>query len=133
MRLSDLERDGWALLDAEQRHIEAPETFEIPARNLREQLQPGDFAKLLFVIATEDANGMKREPVERMWVVVRERLDGGFIGRLDSDPSEIGESEEFRAGVETPFEPRHVIAIQRGDDTSRALAAEPPLRAWPRE
>ena len=131
MRLADIHRDGWALLDAEERHIDAPEKFEIPARNLREQLQPGDFAKLLFVIATEDGHSEEREPVERMWVVVRKRHDGTYVGRLDNEPSGIGKNDEFWAGVEVPFEPRHVIAIQPGDDASRALAAKPPVRDWP--
>jgi hypothetical protein len=67
MRAPDLEKDAWHLLDGEQRHREAPTTFEIPDLALRKILQLGDFAKLMFEISVEG-----EEKVERMWVIIRE-------------------------------------------------------------
>jgi uncharacterized protein YegJ (DUF2314 family) len=82
MRAPDFIKDAWCLLDGEQRHREAPTTFEIPELALRKILQPGDFAKLMFKIAVEG-----EEKVERMWVIIRERTPSGYIGMLNNTPS----------------------------------------------
>jgi uncharacterized protein YegJ (DUF2314 family) len=84
MREPDLERDGWCLDDGEERHREAPATFWIPDAESREELQPGDYAKLIFRIAVDD--GDAGASVERMWVIVRERTLGAYLGVLDNDP-----------------------------------------------
>lgn len=123
--------DGWELDDGEAMHAQAPATFEIPSRDAREGLRPGDFAKLVFRILVDDEN----EPVkvERMWVIVRERRLGGYFGILDNEPDAIAENDDLWVGTELPFEPRHVIDIQRGDSQSTLLAAAAPRRAWPRD
>ena len=68
VRTPDLSLDGWCLEDGEQLHREAPKTFFVPDLELRKILQPGDFAKLVFRIALEEADEI--EAVERMWVIV---------------------------------------------------------------
>jgi hypothetical protein len=70
MRQPDIQLDGWCLDSGEAYHADAPSTFWIPARDRRESLQPGDFAKLIFRISVDNLE----EPVtvERMWVIVRE-------------------------------------------------------------
>jgi hypothetical protein len=52
---------GWTLLSAEERHLAAPKTFEIPTLQERQALRVGDGAKLLFAI--ESKNGGNR-PIE---------------------------------------------------------------------
>jgi hypothetical protein len=125
MRAPDLEKDAWCLLDGEQRHREAPETFEIPDLALRKILQLGDFAKLMFKIAVED-----EEKVERMWVIIRERTSSGYIGMLDNTPSYIPENDRLWVGTEVPFEYRHIIAVDHGDEKSIAEAKAPVPIPW---
>ena len=125
-----LETDGWTLDDGEELHAQAPASFRIPPRGARETLRPGDLAKLVFRIMIDD----DEEPiaVERMWVIVRERIDGGYFGLLDNEPYALAENERLWPGTELPFEPRHVIDIQTGDTKSIDLTAAPPRTFWPR-
>lgn len=130
MRAPELHADGWALRSGTEAHAAAPATFWIPEATARANLQVGDFAKLIFEIAVD--NPEEPVSVERMWVIVRE-IDGGrYFGLLDNEPDSIAANDEFWLGTEVPFRPDHVIDIQAADDKSRALAAEPPLRSWPR-
>jgi len=128
MRAPDLHDDGWCLESGLERHLLHPESFEIPDEQARRSLQLGDFAKLIFLVQTEDAE----EPiVERMWVTVREIAGDTYFGLLDNEP-EIDENDEFWLGTEVPFGQEHIIEIQKGDADSHAYAARPPLRSWPR-
>ena len=129
MREPDIDIDGWCLADGENYHRAAPNSFWIPSLEARESLQPGDFAKLIFRISVDDPD----EPVavERMWVLVRERIPGGYLGILDNDPDAIAENEEFWSGIELPFGAHHVINIDERDENTVALAAQEPKRRWP--
>ncbi|QVM84535.1 hypothetical protein [Novosphingobium decolorationis] len=129
MREPDLQVDGWCLDDGEVYHAAAPDTFWIPSLGERENLAPGDLVKLIFRIQVDCPD----EPVavERMWVLVRARYDGGFLGLLDNDPSSIRENDTFWSGIELPFQPCHVIDIDKGDAKTRALAQSTPRRRWP--
>lgn len=115
--------------DGEDCHRAAPETFWIPDLVDREGLQPGDLAKLIFRISVDNL----KEPVsvERMWVLVRERIPGGYLGVLDNDPGAIAENDELWSRVELPFAARHVINIDGRDESTIALAAQEPKRRWP--
>ena len=124
METPDLEHDGWCLVDGEQLNRDAPRTFHIPDLAVRRGLQPGDFAKLVFEIAVE---GDEYPSVERMWVIVRERTPTGYLGMLDNQPDAIAENDRLWLGTEVPFDHRHIIDIQPGDDGSLALAKSPVL------
>ena len=128
MRQADFHADGWCLDDGEARSLEAPGTFWIPAREDRERLGPGDLVKLIFRIAVDSAAAPVA--VERMWVRVRERVEGGYRGILANDPSALARNDELWSGVEIPFEPRHVIDIEPADEAGEALAKAPPTRRW---
>lgn len=130
MREPDIEVDGWCLDDGEAYHVEAPGTFWIPDRESRESLEPGDLAKLIFRFNIDDAE--ETVAVERMWVLVRERVPGGYLGVLDNDPDALEENDEFWSGIELPFAPHHVINISPRDEATIALATEEPKRRWPR-
>ncbi|SJM28557.1 MULTISPECIES: DUF2314 domain-containing protein [Mesorhizobium] len=129
MREPDFQLDGWCLDDGEEYHRASPNTFWIPDSHEREGLQPGDLAKLIFRISVDDEN----EPVavERMWVLVRERIDGGYLGVLDNDPYAVAQNDELWSGVELPFSARDVIDIRERDEKTIALAAQTPKKRWP--
>jgi hypothetical protein len=129
MRAPDLEKDGWCLDDGEQRNREAPRTFLIPDLALRKILQPGDFAKLIFEIAVE---GEEYPAVDRMWVIVSERTDSGYIGMLDNQPGPISANNILWLGTEVPFDYRHIIAVCHGNEASLALAKGPVPIPWDR-
>ncbi len=48
--------------------------------------------------------------VDRMWVIVKGRTDGGYVGLLDSDPG-IAENLRLREGDSISFGPEHICAI----------------------
>jgi uncharacterized protein YegJ (DUF2314 family) len=129
MREPDFKRDGWCLEDGEAYHAAAPATFWLPDRQRRESLQPGDLAKLIFRISVDNAD--ENVAVERMWVLVRERTPGGYLGVLDNEPDTIAENDEFWLGTELPFSAKHVINVQERDAHTVALAMEEPRRRWP--
>jgi len=128
MRAPSFEHDGWQLEDGEQLHRQAPATFEIPNLAVRQILEPGDFAKLVFRIALEGENN--EAAVERMWVIVRERTPDGYLGILNNEPSLIEENGDFWLGAELPFEPRHIISVDHANAESLALAKAPPSIPW---
>jgi hypothetical protein len=125
MRLPDYEKDAWGLGDGEQYHREAPETFHIPDLALRKILQPGDFAKLMFRISVAG-----EEEVERMWVIIRDRTPSGYVGMLDNEPDSIPPNDRLWLGTEVPFEYRHIIAVEHGDEKSLAVAKAPVPIPW---
>ena len=128
MRAPDLIEDGWCLNDGEALRQQAPKTFFIPDLALRKILQPGDFAKLVFEIAIQDAY----PSVERMWVIIRERTASGYIGMLNNEPDSIPENDRLWLGTELPFEYRHIIAVDHGNAESIALARAPVPIPWDR-
>jgi hypothetical protein len=127
MRAPDLQRDGWCLEDGEERHRQHPATFSIPDLALRQRLQPGDAAKLIFRIAVEgDAYGA----TERMWVIIRAPMPDGYVGMLYNEPNSISKNDQFWRGTELPFEYRHIIAIGHADEETIALAKAPVPIPW---
>jgi hypothetical protein len=128
MREPDFDIDGWCLEDGEAYHTEAPDTFWIPERHRRENLQAGDLAKLIFRISVDNAE--ENVAVERMWVVVRERTADGYLGVLDNEPDAIAENDEFWLGSELPFTAKHVINIEERDANTIALALKEPRTRW---
>ena len=128
MREPDFDIDGWCLDDGEVYHAEAPDTFRIPERHRRESLQPGDLAKLIFRISVDNENG--NVAVERMWVLIRELIPGGYLGVLDNEPAAIVENDEFWLGTELPFSAKNIINIEERDAKTVGLALEQPRRRW---
>lgn len=109
MRLANAFDDGWELEDGEALQREAPETFFLPPREVRQSLVPGQNVKLVFRISLIDEHGAKTQEVERMWVLVRQSLtEGQYLGELNNDPYC---TDGMQAGMPVVFEPRHVIQI----------------------
>ena len=127
MRLPSVEQDGWSLDDGEKLHAEFPDTFWIPSLVARQGLYPGSLVKLVFRMESEDD-----AQVERMWVVVTERIGNGeaYLGVLSNDPYFEGALGRLEFGFELPFEPRHVVDIDNPTDTTMASAKTEPARRW---
>jgi uncharacterized protein YegJ (DUF2314 family) len=102
--------DAWALISAEDSNATHPETFQIPAREKRENLAPGDGAKLLFDIETREEGRVVDRGVDRMWVIVKARTEGGYIGVLDNNPG-TAENLRLREGDSITFGPEHIAEI----------------------
>ena|ERR1700744_1335957 len=129
MRMPSFEMDGWRLKDGEVLHSDAPATFHIPDLAVRKILQPADFAKLVFEIDIEDS---EFPAVERMWVIIRERIPGGYIGVLINEPASIPENDRLWDGTELPFEYRHIVDVTPANEESRAEAQTPAPIPWDR-
>jgi hypothetical protein len=109
MKLATIYEDGWQLDDGEERHRESPDTFYLPAAEVRNSLLPGKIVKLIFRIELENDDKVRTQEVERMWVIVQASLKNGmYVGTLDNDPQC---TEGIKAGMEVVFEPRHVIQV----------------------
>lgn len=100
----------YTLEDGEERGRQHPETFEIPARQRRENLLPGEIVKLIFAIS----DGTSTQ-TERMWVIVEGGDATGYTGTLDNDPVS---TDRIKAGLKVAFEPRHVISIFTDESAS---------------
>jgi hypothetical protein len=107
---SKIATDGWQLISAEERNAAHTSTFQIPDREKRESLVPGEAAKLLFDIETRENGQVVDRGVDRMWVIVKARIKGGYVGVLDSDPG-IAENLRLCEGDVITFGPEHVCEI----------------------
>jgi hypothetical protein len=88
----------WQLADVEKRAASS-KTFVIPSREEREDLWPGDQAKVVF-------EGIG----ERLWVRVMDVLDGCvYLGSIVSSPL----YSDCRMGERLVFGPEHVADISR--------------------
>lgn len=92
----------YTLVDGEQANAEHPDTFWMPEKTAREALRPGQIVKCIFQSTNE------KEPSERMWVLVHEKLpDGSYRGELNNHPTFI----HAKAGDAVSFSAKHVIQI----------------------
>lgn len=135
LRLSRLADDFWELRNGEESAREHPDTFEMPPRELRENLRRLDLVQLIFDIEGENEAGDVEVAGERMWVLVAERVGAKYIGVLSSKPALLDPSEGFylRRGCEVYFGPEHVVRVEAAEARRRAirhLEREPTLR-WP--
>lgn len=135
MRLPALETDRWELESGEDRHAENADSFWIPPRVEREQLRPGQAVKLLFRIESTQPDGSTEVGVERMWVLVTERIDRMYVGRLDNEPSSVEADDDVYLvrGAEVPFGPEHVIDVAEPPvEYVEEMRAASPTRVWRR-
>lgn len=95
---------AYRLGDGEALNRQHPDTFHIPSRDERENLKPGDLAKLLFEVVDPAPGSIT---AERMWVQVTEVAADGYVGFLDNDPQVL---TSMRPGSRIEFRAHHVIA-----------------------
>jgi hypothetical protein len=116
-----IEKNGWALVSAEERAAAAPSTFQLPPLGLRRSLSPGDGAKLLFDIETRENGRVVDRGVDRMWVIVKARTEYGYIGVLDNDPG-AAENLTLRERDPAAFGPSAAARLH-----CRASVLDPPV------
>lgn len=77
-----------------QRHLESPETFEVPDHELKAMIEPGDMVKLAWSVA--------RFPGERMWVRVTHRNGDRLKGELKNWPVfvHMNQGEQVKFGID---------------------------------
>ncbi len=133
MRLATFSEVFWELRSGEKSHEESPETFWIPPKGERNNLMRGDGAKLIFEIEGEDESCNISYEVERMWVIVSEKIDDVYIGILDNKPASIEplESAYLVFGAEIPFKAEHIIDLREvPSDYAEWQLSQPPERIW---
>ncbi|MDG0797957.1 DUF2314 domain-containing protein [Pectobacterium punjabense] len=106
MKLPTYETDRYELDDGEAINREYPDSFWIPAKAMRESLEPGDFVKLIFRM--EETAGSDDLSVERMWVNVTKKHPAFYEGVLDNEPTG---SDCVQCGQTVTFHACHVIGI----------------------
>ncbi|MEL6839023.1 MAG: hypothetical protein AAFP85_07005 [Pseudomonadota bacterium] len=107
-QLPTLEKVGYELDSAEERHRENPETFYLPPKAERESLQTDDLAKLIFDISIDD--DVAQLATERMWVKVIDSKDGIYSGTLENKPYCREEGKiRLALGDTVLFSPEHII------------------------
>lgn len=95
----------YTLKDCIIEHQLNPATFDVPPIHEIENLQPGCYAKLIFIpqnISASSAGG------ERMWVHLTEVNGDRFAGVLDNNPVLV---HELKRGDVIRFERRHIASI----------------------
>lgn len=101
----------WILANAEILSAESSETFSIPSKKERENLLPGEYAKLIFRTSQSTEAGASQQPSgERMWVKITKRTPEGYDGLLDNDPQVIS---TLSAGDLISFRPENIVDFQR--------------------
>ena len=109
MNLSTFEKDHYVLDECEERHEESPDNFYLPELSKRQNLEVGDLVKLIFRM--EEKSEPKSLVVERMWVIVKDKIEEYFIGELDNDPY----GNVFLSSKDqVVFQAKHVIQIYEG-------------------
>ena len=106
MKLPTYENDHYELDDGEAINFEHPNSFNIPDKILRENLNVNDLVKLIFRM--EKTKGSDGLSVERMWVKVTKSFNGFYSGTLDNQPID---SDCVNVGQTVYFKPCHVIQI----------------------
>ena len=108
------------LMNAEKRHAECPDTFEIPGEFERSHMAPGDLVKLVFEV--------EGYMPERMWVQVQNRgvVDDNVIyqGALANEPAMIpvGSSaadpanHPLKLDMAISFRPEHIICLTKSPE-----------------
>jgi len=105
--MATIDKDGWGLESAEERHRAEPEKFQIPSFAERNGVEVGSRVKLLVLLLGRDDSGPFIQ-CERLWVTVEEASAPGYIGRLESLPVT---SDVLQPGAMIAFGPHHIAAV----------------------
>jgi uncharacterized protein YegJ (DUF2314 family) len=92
----------YTLIDGVERNSENPDTFYIPNEKDKETVQFGTLVKLGF-----ETNECEECGGERMWVVVTQKTEGGFVGTLRNQPVFM----DLNFGDVVHFQSKNIIDI----------------------
>ena len=102
------EEHGWELESAEERHAQAPDTFQIPDQEERGNLQVNQRVQLLFLFIVAASDGTPEIQCEKMWVTIDLASQGRYQGTLNSRPASSG---AVAPGDLISFRPQHVASV----------------------
>lgn len=97
----------YTLIDGVERNDDNPDTFYIPSVKDKETVNFGTLVKLGF--ETDDCEECGGE---RMWVVVTQKTEGGFVGTLNNHPVFL----DLKFGDVVHFESKNIIDIVEEED-----------------
>ena len=99
-----------SFINAQQRHKENPDTFEVPSNAELEALAPKDFIKI--GVRIFDPNS----PIEaeRFWLQITQIRNRVIYAKVDNDLV-FTDYHSIADGDELMLAPHHVLAILRGD------------------
>ena len=100
-----MKRHSWHLENAFEIQKESPYTFYLPPQTSIDKLEKGDLVKLIFKFYSD---APKAPNAERMWVIIKEKNKGKFIGELNNQPFFIN---DIKVGDIIEFENKHIIQI----------------------
>lgn len=106
---------SWYLENIKELSKEAPYTFYEPSPEVLNQLQLGDYVKLIFIqeeIKEDEFGG------ERMWVRITKMENGQFTGELDNEPHYIS----IKLGDTVLFNTHHICDTEYDDPTASKSA-----------
>jgi hypothetical protein len=106
----DFDRDGYFLQHAVILSQLFPGSFAVPPPEERFGIREGSIVKLSFCFAKEEEEKSDYD-TERMWVVVKSRLEDHWIGVLDNDPQF---HHSIKSGHEFHFHSDHIFALWKG-------------------
>ncbi|MEQ1950630.1 hypothetical protein [Mesorhizobium sp. CN2-181] len=98
----------YTLIDAFERSLSHPETFNFPGFDIVEQAKPGHFLK----VGAEFQDADSEWSGERFWVIVRTANGSGAAVRLTGEINndlQCTDSHGLRLGDVVAFAPRHVL------------------------
>lgn len=130
LRLAALESDFWQLRDGEQSAQQHPDTFDMPPRQLRDDLRRLDLVQLIFDIEGEDEDGAVAASVCGCWWP---------SGSAATTSASLQASQHWSIHPATStcdaaaFAPEHAVRVEKAEAGARAarhLDREPTLR-WP--
>jgi hypothetical protein len=114
----------YELFNGEEINLAHPDSFYIPERSIRENMQPGQYVKAVFKVDQDvvTEKGYKSFPFdadpencngERMWIKIEGRSDqGGYVGVLHTHPVFV----DLKWGDQIIVKPEHIINIYGEED-----------------
>ena len=103
---------SWYLDNVYELNKGAPYTFYLPSSEVLEKLKVGDLVKLIFVSKNEEEDGFHGE---RMWVVITERNEKKFVGKLNNNPYRLN----LKIGDEISFGIQNICDTEYQDPASK--------------
>ena len=100
---------SWKLEDAQIIANEFPYTFYKPSSEVVSLLKEGNKVKLICEFESDDPEVPQ---AERMWVEIKERKKGKYVGVLDNEPAYI---KDLNLGDTVEFEERHIVDTDLDD------------------
>jgi len=109
MNLPTLKDNQYCLEGGEGFQRKYPNSFFIPSLKKRNNIVTGNYVMLIFKMTVIDDE--IDYSIERMWVLVKERVKDFYLGTLNNDPCCL---VHIKCGDDVVFKADHIIKITDG-------------------